>query len=130
MNNLNSPFTMEHFGYIHIGWNHPFTKGPKNLSDGLAPKMVVPYCHKLVWFGGPRGGGGGGLTWNPPPPALDKAVGTFAAQEKKMPAQCTTGVLSNILVGLGLGAALGLAWAPTPAWGLIPGSAWGMPHHQ
>ena len=27
-------------------------KAQKNFSAPLAPKLVVPYCHELVWVGG------------------------------------------------------------------------------
>ena len=49
MKDLNSPFKMEHFGEKHVG-RHQFYLP-------LAPKLTVPYCHKLVWVGGSKGAG-------------------------------------------------------------------------
>ena len=61
INDLNSPFKLEHFEYIHIGWNQFFNLSPKakkNSRHCWRP-LAVPYGHRLVWVGGLEGGGGG-----------------------------------------------------------------------
>ena len=63
MKDLNSPFKMEHFEYNHILTLS--RKAQKFFQGLLAPKLAVPFCHKLLWVGGSRKvwvGGGGCVT--------------------------------------------------------------------